>query len=122
MVNSMKPQGYRRKEDMLDAQSAQALHEQEIIDSVSETLESSTTPIVLEEHNVRERSFFSTVVSCTPYVIMAMGVYMIWTRTRKLFKPTNDDPVLFFCPVTLSKVDEACLADSPRPIDSKDKP
>lgn len=91
MVNSMKPQGYRRKEDMLNAQSVQALHEQEIIDSVSETLESSTAPIVLEEHNVRERSFFATAVSCVPYVIMAMGVYMIWTRTRKLFKPTNND-------------------------------
>lgn len=87
----MKPQGYRRKEDMIKDQSVQALHEQEIIDSVTETLESSTTPIVFEEHNARERSFFATVVSCAPYVIMAMGVYMIWTRTRKLFKPTNDD-------------------------------
>jgi hypothetical protein len=91
MVNSMKPQGYRRKEDMIKDQEAQALHEQEIIDSVAETLESSTTPIILEEHKVRERSFFATAVSCAPYVIMAMGVYMIWTRTRKLFKPANDD-------------------------------
>lgn len=91
MVNPTKPQGYRRKEDMVLDPTAQALHEQEIINSVTETLESSTAPIVLEARDVRERSFFATAVSCVPYVIMAMGVYMIWTRTRKLFKPANDD-------------------------------
>ncbi len=91
MVNSMKPQGYRRKEDMVTDPKVQALQEQDIIDSVAETLESTTAPIILETNNVPERSFFTTAVTCVPYVIMAMGVYMIWTRTRKLFKPANDD-------------------------------
>jgi hypothetical protein len=91
MVNSLKPQGYRRKEDMATESTVQALQEQALIDSIAETLESSTAPIVLEERNVRERSFFATAASCVPYVIMAMGVYMIWTRTRALFKSANDD-------------------------------
>ncbi len=90
--DTMKPQGYRRKEDMVTETTMQALQEQDIIDSVAETLESNTTPITLETHDVRERSFFATAMSCAPYVIMAMGAYMIWTRTRALFKPaTNDD-------------------------------
>lgn len=94
MVNTMKPQGYRRREDMGLEQTGpamQALEEQAVIDSITETLESSTAPIVLEERNTKERSLFATAMSCAPYVIMAMGVYMIWTRTRALFKPTNDD-------------------------------
>lgn len=97
MVNTMKPQGYRRKEDMVSGgigqmgQAEQALHEQAVIDSISETLESSVSPIIVDANNDgRDRSFFSTAVSCAPYVIMAMGVYMIWTRTRSLFKQAND--------------------------------
>lgn len=94
MVNPMKPHGYRRKEDMAPEQmgpAMQALQEQAVIDSITETLESSTAPIILEEHKANERSFFATAMSCAPYVIMAMGVYMIWTRTRALFRPANDD-------------------------------
>lgn len=91
MVNSLRSQGYRRKEDMNIEPTVQALQEQAIIDSISETLESSTTPILTDTHVGHDRSFFAIAVSCAPYVIMAMGVYMIWTRTRKLFKPTNDD-------------------------------
>ena len=94
MVNAMKPQGYRRREDTVSEQTGptmQALQEQAVIDSITETLESSAAPIVLEERKAKDRSFFSTAVSCAPYVIMAMGVYMIWTRTRALFKPANDD-------------------------------
>ena len=84
----MRSQGYRRKEDM---RAEQALHEQEIIDSVTETLEANATPIVLEAQEASGRSFFSTMVSCAPYVIMGMGAYMIWTRARRFFKPTHDD-------------------------------
>ena len=69
----------------------QALQEQEIIDSVTDTLESNATPIVLETQESSGRSFFSTVVSCAPYLIMGMGAYMIWTRARRLFKPAHDD-------------------------------
>lgn len=94
MVNSMKPQGYRRKEDVAPEQmgpTMQALQEQAVIDSIAETLESSASPVMLEERNAHERSFFATAMSCVPYVIMVMGVYMIWTRTRALFKPATDD-------------------------------
>lgn len=92
MVNSMKPEGYRRKEDMsIGGQTEQALHEQAVIDSIAETLESSVSPIIMDANTGdRDRSFFATAVSCAPYVIMAMGAYMIWTRARSLFKPTND--------------------------------
>ena len=92
MVGQVKPQGYRRQEDMRAAETEQALYEQEIIDAVTETLESTTSPITMNEiTESKNRSFLSTVVGCAPYIIMGMGVYMIWTRARAIFKPTKDD-------------------------------
>jgi|GEM_PF-3857255 len=88
MINSTKPQGYRKREDAIIDQE---LQEQEVISTVTDTLEAQATPITLGTQEVSERSFLSTAVSCAPYVIMVMGVYMIWTRARKLFKPTNGD-------------------------------
>lgn len=82
MVDPMKPQEYRKKEEMT---TENALHEKAVIDSLSETLESNTTSIIIESQKTN-RSFFGTAMVCVPYVIMIMGAYMIWTRARALFK------------------------------------
>ncbi len=86
MVDPIKPQGYRKKEDML---TNSIDHEQEIIESVSEAIEAKIEYDMNNKANSR-RSFFSTVVTCTPYVIMGLGSYMIFQRIRKLFKPKSD--------------------------------
>ena len=57
-------------------------NDQEIIDSVSETLNRASSLPEVEN----SRSFLSTLISCAPYIIMGLGAYFIWTKISAMFK------------------------------------